>query len=347
MRVSPFIIAILLGSALVPVRAAAATPGPAGSASADRLAPAQEQPGTPAAEFSVEASLVSVNAVVTDEDGRVISGLKKENFRVLDNGTPQQILHFSPSTAPITIVMLLEYSSSAYQYYAQKAASWGAGFLDHVEPRDWVALVTYNMNSTVRVDFTHNLASVRDAIASLSHPTFREANMFDALQQTLDKLEPVRGRKSILLFATGANSFSASTFDEVEKRLKASDVTLFAVGLAEEEEIRSRSTSIGYMHARAALNSFAGQTGGIAFFPRFPAELPDIFRSITGYLRSEYTFSFSPPKTMRDGKYHRLEVQVVGPDGKRLTVKDNKGRERKLTILARPGYTAPPANPAP
>jgi hypothetical protein len=94
----------------------------------------------------------------------------------------------------------------------------------------------------VRVDFTRNRAEVRDSLASLRFPGFKEANLFDAIIDTLDKLEPVNGRKSILLLSTGANTFGVATFDELQKRLKATDVTIFTVGLAEEEYTRSLNT---------------------------------------------------------------------------------------------------------
>lgn len=301
----------------------------------------QSDSRVPATTFSVEASLVNVNVLVTDEDGRVISGLTQDRFRVLDNGIPQPISHFAPSTTPITVVMLLEYSGIASSYYASKAATWGASFLDELEPRDWVALVTYDMNSTVQVDFTHNRASVRDSLDTLGFPTFREANLFDAVVEALDRLERVNGRKSILLLSSGANTFGVATFDDVMKRLKGSDVTIFSVGLAEEEYTRSLNSSIGYLQARSWLKTFSDQTGGVAYFPRFSSEMSDVFHSITGFLRNEYTISFAPGRHSRDGQYHKLAVEVIGPDGKRLKVNDEKGRERKVTVIARPGYVAP------
>lgn len=313
----------------------------AASPHSDPAQPPQGSPGPPQRpEFSVEASLVNVNALVTDQDDRVLTGLRKENFRVLDEGKAQTILNFEPSTAPLTIVMLLEYSGATYDYYAYKAASWGTVFLDHLEPKDWVALVTYDMHSSVRTDFTHNRAELRGSLTSLGFPAFRETNLFDALLETLDKLDRVRGRKSILLLSTGSNSFSSATLDDVLKRLRSSDVTIFSVGLAEEESVRSRTSSIRYLQAKAWLTSFSELTGGIAWFPRFQAELPDIFRSVSGFLRNEYMLSFSPDRKTRDGKYHRLSVQVVDDAGKPLTVPDEKGRRRKVTVVARPGYVA-------
>ncbi|HEV2275445.1 MAG TPA: VWA domain-containing protein [Acidobacteriaceae bacterium] len=302
--------------------------------------PPQASPQAPY-EFSVDSTLVNVDVMVTDEDGRVLDGLKHGNFRVLDNGKPQQIRHFSPTRAPITIVMLVEHSSASYQYFAYKAAWWGSGFLNHLEPQDWVALMTYDIKPKVEVDFTHNRAEVRDALASLGPPGFHDINLFDALLDTLDKLDHVRGRKTILLLATGANTFSSSNLDDVFNRLKESDVTIFSVGLAEQEYVRYGGTDITYLQSKSWLDSFAQRTGGMAFFPRFEGELPDVFRSVATFLRSEYTLSFSPPPESRDGRYHRLKVEIVGADGKPLKVTDEKGKRRKVIVYAREGYTAP------
>ncbi|MDE3186514.1 MAG: VWA domain-containing protein [Acidobacteriota bacterium] len=329
------------------------TPPPPSQAAPDPVPAAQESqaltdssaqtPEDSPYKFTVDATLVNVNVMVTDEDGTVLSGLKKGNFRVLDNGVPQEIIDFSPATAPITIVMLMEYSSASYDYFAYKAAEWSSRFLDHLEPRDWVALVTYDIQSKVRVDFTHERYKVRDELFSLGFPAFSETNLFDALIDTLDKLDHVKGRTSILLMTTGSNSFSAATLDDVFKRLRQSDVTIFSVNLAEQEYVRYGSSNIAYLQAKSALTAFSERTGGIAYFPRFAGELPDIFRSVAGYLRSEYSLSFRPPLASRDGRFHRLKVEIVGPDGKPLKVTNEKGKQRKVEVYTREGYTAPKA----
>jgi hypothetical protein len=128
----------------------------------------QEKVQAPDYSISVESNLVALDVLVTDEDGNVLGGLKKDNFRVLDNGKPQVITQFEPTDDPITIVILMEYSALAYDYFAYKAAYWGSGFLDHLDSKDWVALVTYDMSSTIQVDFTHNKVEVRDALSALS-----------------------------------------------------------------------------------------------------------------------------------------------------------------------------------
>jgi len=295
--------------------------------------------------LSVEVPLVVVDVLVTDQNGRVLSGLKKENFRILDEGKPQLIRDFAPANAPITIVILMEYSGIAYDYFAYKAAYWGTEFLDHLEQDDWVALVTYDIKPTVRVDFTKSKPAIEQALRELSYPEFREANMFDAIADTLDRLAEVKGKKSILLITSGADTFSRTTLDELYDKLKGTDSTIFCIGVAEQEylmaEMRGRGSYIGYLQMKNQLQTFANRTGGFAWFPRFDGELPDLFRSVGGTLRNQYAIGFSPTKESRDGRYHRLKVDVIGIDGLPLKVKDEKGKYRKVTVYAREGYIAP------
>lgn len=291
--------------------------------------------------YKIDATLVNVDVMVTDDNGRALTGLKRGNFRILDNGTPQKVVDFAPTSAPITIVVLMEYSAASYNYFAAKSADWGASFVRYLKPDDWVALTTFDLRSKVQVDFTHRQYEIRDAISQLGNPQFREVNLYDALADTLDKLERVRGRKSVLLLATGLNSFSAMTLDEVQNRLKRTDAVLFCVGLAEAEYLRYGGSSISYIQGKSALTAFAKQTGGLAIFPRFEGELPDIFRSVVGFLRSEYTLTFRPPLESRDGRYHRLKVEIVGADGKPLKVTDEEGKNHRIEVFAREGYMAP------
>ncbi len=298
-----------------------------------------EPPLTVDATQRSDASLVSVNVLVTDDDGRVLPGLKPCNFRILDNGRPQKLVDFAPASAPITIVVLMEYSAASYSYFAGRSADWGAAFLRHLEPRDWVALTTFDLQPKVQVDFTHKQDEVRDAIAWLGPPRFQEVNLYDALADTLEKLNGVRGRKSILLLATGLDTFSATTLEEMYGKLRQTDVTIFSIGLAEAEYTRYGS-GVSYLQSKNSLATFAKMTGGLALFPRFQGEMPTIFRSVVGYLRSEYTLTFRPPPELRDGRYHRLQMEIVGPDGKPLTVTDEKGNNHKIDVFTRQGYTA-------
>lgn len=298
--------------------------------------------------ISVESNLVNVDVVVTDQEGNILTGLKKENFRVLDDGQPQQITNFSPTDAPITIVMLMEFSNLFGGWFAYTGRYWSYDFLNHLNQKDWVAFVTYSMQSRVEVDFTQNKMEVQQAIQSLYFPDFREANMFDALLDTIDRLQDVKGKKSILLVASGFDTFSKHTLDQTYKRVKQSDVTIFCVGVAENimqyMDARgglSGSGNVGYLQAKNEMDTFAKMTGGYAWFPRFDGELPGIFQGVAAFLRNQYTVGFSPSNNAHDGKFHKLKIEVVEPDGTPLNITNKKGKRQKIQVYAREGYTAP------
>ena len=273
--------------------------------------------------------------------GDVLGGLTKENFRILDNGQPQQIANFAPTDAPITMVILMEFSRLWYGYFGYKAKDWAYGFLGHLTNKDWVALKTFDMKTTVQVDFTQNKNEVGHAITSLFFPDFSEANLFDAIYETLDQLRDVKGKKSILVLATGFDTFSKHTLDQTLKRLKETEVPIFCVGMGEDLDLRSAGgAGIGYLQAKNQLTSFANMTGGYAWFPRFQGEMPDIFNSVAAYLRSQYTLGFTP-STPQDGKYHKLKVEAVDEQGNPMMFADKKGKKKKVIVHAREGYTAP------
>ena len=303
---------------------------------------APKAPPPPASSIAIESTVVNVDVSATDAEGNILTGLKRENFRILADGQPQQITNFSPSDAPITIVMLMEFSKIYYGYFGYKSSLWAQGFLSHLKPQDWVAFKTFDMKSTLQVDFTQNKTEVLQSIQSLFVPDFSEATLFDSLIETLDQLRDVQGKKSILVLATGLDTISHHTLDQTLKRLRETDVTIYCVGMGEEIDLYGNGGNMSYLQAKNELNTFAQMTGGYAWFPRFQGEMPDIFNSVAAYLRNQYTLGFTP-STPQDGKFHKLTIQLVDVNGNEMILADKKGKMKKTIVHARNGYTALPA----
>ncbi|MGH9793334.1 MAG: VWA domain-containing protein, partial [Candidatus Acidiferrales bacterium] len=196
----------------------------------------QEPKQEPQDEFaiSLEVPVVTVDVVVTDNRGTYVSGLAKENFRVLEDGVPQQITNFTPTDAPITIVVLIEFSKLGYEYFAYKAVDSAWLFLNQLKKDDWAALVSFDLKTRIEVDFTQNKQEIQQHLARMYFPGFSEANLFDALIDTVDRLEDVKGKKAVLVLASGLDTFSKHTLDDTLKRLKQTDVTVFTVGVARD-----------------------------------------------------------------------------------------------------------------
>lgn len=310
--------------------------------------PQQKKPEDAGVTISVEVPVVTLDVIATTTNGDVIPGLKKENFRILEDGQPQSITNFAPSEAPITMVLLLEFDHLAYDYYAAKARYWAEGLFPNLNQKDWIALVTFDMHPKMEVDFTQNKDEVRRALSTLYFPGFSESNLFDALLDTVDRLKDVKGKKSILILASGIDTFSKHTYDQAMKQLRQTDVTIFAVGLDQPLqlylEMNRRLGSMGHLNflqAENQLKTFTQETGGHAWFPRFDGEIPGIMQEVAAFLRHQYSLTYTPSNHTPDGKYRKVKVELVAPDGSPLTVLDQKGKKQKVVVYAREGYTAP------
>jgi VWFA-related protein len=324
-------------------------PTPQGTTAPPPAKQAQEQQPKPAdagVTISVDVPIVTLDVVATTQHGDILSGLKKENFRIIDDGVPQTISNFAPTDAPITMVVLMQFSGNASGWFAYYAKYWADALFPNLQPKDWVALETFDMKTRLEVDFTQNKDEVRNAIYHLYFPGFSESNLFDAILETNERLKDVKGKKSILVLASGVDTFSKHTLDQTMKQLRGSDISIFCVGLGKTWtnylESRGRfGSTLNYLQAENQLKTFSQETGGFAWFPQFDGEIPSIFQQVAAFLRHQYSLSYSPTNGAKDGKFHKLKVELVAPDGGPLTVLDQKGKKQKYVVYAREGYQAP------
>jgi VWFA-related protein len=304
-------------------------------------------PGMPDYSIRVNVPLVTVDTLVATKDGHFIPGLKKDNFRLFEDGVPQQISSFSQSEAPVTAVLLVEFAATNY-YFMYDALNAAYNFANTLKPQDWVAVEYYDMRPHILVDFTQDKRAVFGALNQLRIPGFSETNLFDALYDTLDRLDRIEGRKEIILISTGRDTFSRLNLDQIMKKVKSTpNVTIFAIsiGRALREYADARGgmgslTELDFLQADNQMNTFARMTGGQAFFPRFQGELPDIFHEIGQSVRNQYTIAYHPSNPKLDGTYRKIKVEVVAPNGGPLKVLNEKKKEVKYQVIARDGYTA-------
>jgi VWFA-related protein len=307
--------------------------------------------GMPDFTLHVNVPNVQVPILVTTKDGQFIPGLKKENFKITEDGVPQTIANFTQQTdAPITAVLLVEFSARNY-YFMLDAVRASYYFADSLRPNDWIAVIAYDMKPTILADFTQDKKEVYGALGQLRIPGFSEANLFDALYDTLDRLDRIEGRKYIILVASGLDTFSKINYDKILKKVQATpNVGIFSVSTGEAfrtymeahygNSIGYSMRNLDYLQADNEMNTFAKMTGGRWYHPRFEGEFPEIFRDIASDIRNQYVVSYKPTNSKQDGTFRKLKVELQAPDGGPLTVKDQKGKSLKPQIIARDGYTA-------
>src|SRR5580700_1792110 len=184
-------------------------------------------------DYSIQVSvpLVDVPVMVTTKDGQFISSLKKENFKVYEDGVQQTISNFSISDAPITAELLVEFAATNYSFMIEALRA-SYVFAQTLKKDDWVAVEYYDVRPQILVDVTQDKGAIMGALNELRIPGFSETNMFDALYDTLDRLDRIEGHKYVILVSTGFDSFSKLNLDQCLKKVKnTKDVTIFPISI--------------------------------------------------------------------------------------------------------------------
>jgi Ca-activated chloride channel homolog len=307
------------------------------------------------ANFKVETNVVNLDVQVLDNKGNPIPNIPKDKFRILEDNVPQTLTQFAVGEASMTVAMVIEFSGRFQAFYTMgwaETLTASYGFIQTLKPEDYVAIIAYDMRSTILSDFTNDRSKTMEAMQRLRIPGFSESNMFDALTDTADRMSKIEGRKAILLIASGIDTFSKLTYDKARKSLQESGVPVYSIEMLQIERLMAESSgmlgplqNLDFLQGDNELRTFAKETGGQAFFPRFTGELPNVFRSISQSLRTQYSLGYSPNNQAKDGKFRKLTVQLVNPGtNEPLRIVDEKTQKPiKYTILAKAGYTAPRA----
>ncbi len=299
--------------------------------------------------IKIETNIVSVDIAVQDKKtGGIYQGLKPGNFLIFEDGVKQEITNFAPTEAPVTMVLLLEYSRQI-SFIRSEVINPAAQFVTQfVKPKDQIAIVAYDIRPKVLNDFTDNAGALSGSVSLLirNTPSFSESNLFDALAFVIDggKLEgeeyggvkEVQGHTAILLVSLGIDTFSKITYDKALKIAERGGVPIYSIGIGNlffkiNEGRMSAEQRLDFLQAGNQLRSLSETSGGAYFPVTFQGELPSTLKTISLLLRSQYSLGYTPTNTRKEGKRRKIEIQVdVNGDGKA----DND----KLVLRYRKGY---------
>ncbi len=303
--------------------------------------------------FRTTANTVVVDVAVLDDHDNFLPRIPQGAFRISEDGVPQQIAQFGQSEAPITICMLIEFSARFQAYWSRgwyETLQASYGFLNTLKPDDNVAVVAFDLHSTILSDFSPDKRNAEEAMSRLRIPGFSESNTFDAMTDMADRMTAIEGRKAILFLGSGLDTFSKLTFDKARKSLQESGVPIYTIstlqiariGLEGRGGMGAQMLNMDFLQADNEMKTFSKETGGLSFFPRFPGEYPQIFRQIETAMRQQYSLTYHPTNIARDGKFRRIKVDLVDPaTNEPLRVTDAKGKPMKFRVIAKAGYKAP------
>ncbi len=302
--------------------------------------------------FRSDALSVNVDVAVIDNKGRFIPNIPAGNFRVIEDNVPQKISNFAMGEAPMTVCMVIEFSNLFQQFWSfgwMETLQASYGFLETLKPEDYVAVVAYDLRPEILSDFSTDKRKAYEAMARLRIAAFSESNLYDALTDTVDRMSEIEGRKAVVVIASGMDTFSKQTFDQARKKIQAAGVPIYAIGIMQalREWMDARNAMgpiarLDFLQADNQMRTFAKESGGMSFFPRFFGEFPGIYGAIHQALRNQYSLTYSPSNQARDGKFRKIKVELINPQtNEPLRIIDEKNKPIKYQIVAKMGYTAP------
>jgi VWFA-related protein len=302
--------------------------------------------------FRSDTNAVTVDVSVLDNKGNFIPGIPQGVFRVLEDGVPQNISTFGVGEGNMTVAMVIEFSNLYQRYWTEtwyQTLTAAYGFLETLKPDDYVAVVAYDLRPEILSDFSTDKRQAYEAMQRLRIAAFSESNLYDALTDTAERMSDIEGRKAIVLISTGVDTFSKLTFDKTRKIIQNAGVPIYAIGMM--QAIREYYDAYGalgpiarldFLQADNQMRTFAKESGGMSFFPRFYGEFPAIFRAIADAMRNQYTLTYTSTNTARDGKFRKIKVELVKEGtNEPLRIVDQKNKPVKYSIIAKQGYTAP------
>ena len=302
--------------------------------------------------FRVDATTVTLDVAVMDNNGHFIPNIPQGNFRLTEDNAPQKISSMSLGEAPMTVCLVIEFSNLFQQFYSEpwyQTLTAANQFMASMKPQDYVAVVAYDLRPEILSDFSIDRRDAMDAMSRLRFPAYHETVLFDALTETAERMSEIEGRKAILLISSGVDTISHQNYGEARKKIQNAGVPIYSVGLMQAYRdyyysmgAMSDSARTDFVMADNQLRTFSTESGGMAFFPRFYGQFREIFQTVSQAMRTQYVLTYVPTNSARDGKFRKLKVELIDPaTNKPLRVTDEKGKNVKYTIVAKSGYTAP------
>jgi len=258
--------------------------------------------------FAVKVGLVSLYATVHDAKGKVVDNLTREDFLIYDNGEPQTITQFSREYVPLSVVVLLDTSSSMAGHKLDYAKKSLGHFLARLNRGDEALLMVFNSRPMLLQGFTQDLDRIRRTLGRLKG--IGSTALYDAILQGLQEARQAHNRRSVLLvLSDGINTYGKAELQETISLLRRSTAELFAIGIESDapEEIQYQAAS------RTVLEQLTGSAGGEAFIVVRPKELGDVCTQISERMHHQYALAYDPPQT-GDGQWRnvRIESRIPG-----------------------------------
>ncbi len=271
----------------------------------------------------VDVNLVLVNVTVTDDWNRIVTGLDKENFSVVEGSEVQEVKAFSTEDAPISLGVIFDMSGSMSDKI-MKAREAVVEFFKTANPQDEFFMITFNDRPMVRADFTKSIEDIQGKLV-YTVPQGSTA-LLDAIYMGISKMKDARNtKKALLIISDGGDNHSRYTENEIKSVVKEADVQIYSIGIFTPGANMPEEVA-----GPALLTEISQVTGGRMFTISNPNELADVATKIGIELRNQYVLGYRPNNKVKDGHWRKIKVKLNPPKGL-----------PHLNVYARAGYYAP------
>ncbi len=264
--------------------------------------------------FTIDVNAVTLDVVVTDQKGKFVKNLKEDDFVVLEEGVPQPLTFFTAELTPVTVLVLLDSSSSvrANLKPIQKAAN---RFLDKLQKEDQALVGFFHDNVIFGPRFTNDMDEHIAMIRNMR--PHRSTHLYDAIIAGLKKLSVITDRKTLLLFTDGDDEGSEASMEAALETARRSDASIYTIGFL------GWSFEGGMDVNQNLLTQLSRDTGGRSFFPMSEKEIRKSFDAIRDELHRQYRMAYVPSKKGDETVWRNLEIKMK--KRKNLIVRTRKG----------------------
>jgi Ca-activated chloride channel homolog len=289
--------------------------------------------------IKVETELVNVNVRVVDRSNRPVNNLQQREFKVYEDGVPQEIRFFTKAEVPTNYALVID-NSGSLRSQLEKVIEASKIIVQTNHAEDETSVIRFVSSDKIEIsqDFTNNKSDINDALDNLFIEGGQTA-IIDAVYLAAEKVDEYENsrnpnekkRRALILVSDGEDRDSYYKEAQLFERLRESEVQIYVVGFS--NELSKEGGFIGKSpqdKAKSFLKRLADETGGKAYFPNSTAELNDIARDISSELRTQYLLSYEPTGDASAAKFKSIKV----------TVDDGPNKEKRIAIT-RTGRSAP------
>lgn len=276
--------------------------------------------------IGVNVDLVMMHTSVYDKNGRFVSGLKRDNFKVFEEGVEQKVSSFSQEDVPVSMGILLDLSGSMRNKIEQvnKAA---LAFIRASNPQDQVFLIGFNEQVELLQDYTSDIDEVSDSLDNIV--VTGGTALYDAIYLGVQKADTgIKPKKAIVVITDGEDRDSYYKLDELVGKVQESYVQIYCVGFLNpvpDKGLFGHWSKSVPEKAHDALQKISEETGGKAFFPQKLTEISNIVSEIAHELRNQYSIGYISSNTLRDGSYRRVKITLDAASAANSHVRYRRG----------------------